>query len=269
MLPGATGWFQRCGSPEKQRHEGLWFGGALADRTLGAQLALPRPDLVLWCIWWVGRAGTRVKPRLMRTAFGMSCQTVARSPGEPSSVASAVSGSLVIGVGLLMLACAASCGPHTTRAARSHARPWRPSLAALFDDQNDLCVSWATSDEVWAVNERTLHDRRVEQADIIALGKVGDIVTSDTPGARNQSVFHFRVTHLLRGTRPDLPQGRSELLLPISTEQEARVTRALVGKTSVLFLRWLRKGPTPFHWHLACAGRGVVDRTRRLIPRDR
>lgn len=174
---------------------------------------------------------------------------------------------LIAGLLLTTLTCLPTCGPRTTRAARSQARPWRSSLAGLFDDQNDLCIPWARSDEVWAVNERTLHDRRVEQADIIAFGKVRDVVTSNTPGSRNRSVFHFRVHHLLLGTRPDLPHGRRNLLLPISSDQERRVTQALVGRQAMLFLRWRPQGSPPFHWHLACATPGVVERTRRLAPK--
>ena len=159
---------------------------------------------------------------------------------------------------------ALGCAPGTTQAARSHARPWRASLAILFDDQNDLCVPWAQSQEVWAVNERTLHERRVLRADIIAVGTVKDLITSDTPGARNQNVFHFRVKTLIRGTRPDLPGGSRDLRLAIAKDQEARITRGIVGRPAVLFLRWVPKGTPAFHWHMACATPGVTERTRFL-----
>jgi len=165
----------------------------------------------------------------------------------------------------MALLTAAACGTRYTRASRLHAKPWTARLVPLFDDQNDICTPWVQSTEIWANNEQTLHTDRAQKADIVALGVVRDVVNTSSSASDAQVMFHFQVTELLRGTQPDLPDESPLVVLTVSKEQEKRITKRIIGKKAVLFLRWVKGGEPPFRWHVTCASSGVAKRTREIL----
>ncbi len=171
----------------------------------------------------------------------------------------------LLGLGLWALLGLGACSPTVGVANARYAKPWHARLAPLFDDQNDTCLAWVHTTEIWAERERGLHTRRTKQADIIAVGSVRDELDSGTTVVDRQTTFQFQVTQLLRGTKQDLPDGSELVQLPLSKDQEERLTKIIRGKRAVLFLRWVKGGNPPFHWHITCASDGVVGRTQALL----
>jgi len=171
----------------------------------------------------------------------------------------------LLGSGLWAVLVLAACSPTVGVANARNAKPWNARLAPLFDDQNDTCLSWVHTQEIWAERERGLHTRRTKQADIIAVGSVRDELETESTVVDRQTTFQFQVTHLLRGTEQDLPDGSRLVQLPLSKDQEERLTKAIRTKRAVLFLRWVKGGNPPFHWHITCASEGVVSRTQALL----
>lgn len=158
-----------------------------------------------------------------------------------------------------------ACSTATTVASKKHAKPWESRLRALFDDQNDLCTPWLGSEEMWAVSERQQLTHRTFQADIITVGTVRALVRADAYGESKQAALQFDAEELLRGVQADLPEGNRRLLLPVSPEQQARVTNGIIGRQAVLFLRWLPGTSPPFRWHLTCATAGVAAETKTFL----
>jgi hypothetical protein len=160
---------------------------------------------------------------------------------------------------------ALGCGPRHSRASRHHARPWSADLAPLFDDANDVCTPWVGGQETWAKDEQEHHAARTRRADIVAHGVVRDLVDTGLSRANPQLSFHFHVEKMLRGELRDLPGAGRRVVLRIDPQQPSRLTRGIVGREAVLFLRWRPTGEPAFHWHVNCVVPGVVERTRALL----
>ena len=150
-----------------------------------------------------------------------------------------------------------ACSPGLTEAAKSHAKPFSSKLAPLFDDATDVCTPWSGSTEPWAAQERQITALRSQKSDIVAVGAVQEIVTSQVSGVRAQIALQFEVSTLLRGTKPDLPDGQTRVSLIVSAREDPRLARRLIRKKAILFLRWLPGDNPPFRWHLTCATEGV------------
>lgn len=166
---------------------------------------------------------------------------------------------------LVAAAACAACGATMSRASKKHAKPWDPKLAPVFDDSSDPCTPWMTSDEPWAIKERELLTQRGMKADIIAVGQVQDVEDTRFGSTTRQTTLSFLVSRILRGKESDLPGGQTTVLLSASRLEDAGALKRIMGKASLLFLRWLPGDKPPFHWHVACLSEGVLEYTKNVL----
>lgn len=120
-----------------------------------------------------------------------------------------------------------------------------------------------------ALDEKHQHAQRSVQADVVALGLVRAIVRTTAFGESNLATLQMDVEEMLRGVVSDLPEGTRRVLLPLSPEQEERVTNRIIGRRAVLFLRWVTGKDPPYRWHLTCASTGVAEQTRGFLEARR
>lgn len=168
-----------------------------------------------------------------------------------------------------LVALASACGPSLSEGSSRNARPWAANLASLFDDQNDTCTEWLGSFEPRADSEKHRLAQRAHKADIVAVGHVQAMVRADSLDESKLEGLQLEIREMLRGAATNLPAGGQRLLLPLSPEQESRITNGIIDQRAVLFLRWVPGSPPTFRWHLTCASPGVVEQTKTFLESRR
>ncbi len=109
-----------------------------------------------------------------------------------------------------------AAGCPASRFSKRFAQPWSPRLASLFDDSTDVCAPWVSSSEPWARREHELSARRCQEADLVALGHIEEVVDTLSGAAVKQVVLQFKVDRMLRGRVEDLPGGKRRVTLVVS-----------------------------------------------------
>jgi len=152
--------------------------------------------------------------------------------------------------------------------AREKARTWDPTLAKVFDDELDYrTLATLSSDEPFAVEARSLLRKRISHADMIIWGEVlniADLVSTD--GIKRRGIL-VKIERMLSGERKALPkEERDQISLIISNDHPHFSAEEVVGKTMVLFLRWLPgTGKPAFHWHGNISGGRLADIIERVL----
>jgi len=170
---------------------------------------------------------------------------------------------IVLGWSALWLLLAAGC-PVSIYSKKS-ARPWAPTLAGLFDDSTDVCAPWAGSNEPWARREKELTAQRAQETDLVARGQIEEVVDTLSGAAVKQVVLQFQVQKMLRGGTDDLPDGKERITLVVSRSEDAAVSKKMIRRNAVLWIRWLKGDDPSFHWHVTCATKGVIPLVQRHL----
>lgn len=156
-----------------------------------------------------------------------------------------------------MTACPKSKGKLKT--GKKYAKSWRAEYKELFDDELDARkLVFLKTDEPFAQKELKLLENRIRHADLVVKGNVANVTEMERwDGAKRKAVL-IRVTEMLRGDRSDLPEGRDQLSLFLSSEQPEFCSKDVMGLAAVVFLRWRPKGHRPaFSWHLNFMGKEI------------
>jgi hypothetical protein len=177
---------------------------------------------------------------------------------------------LVVGLTSTLVA---SCPKKTSgvHTARQHAKPWKTAYHEVFDDELDhRTLATLDSDEPFALKAKELLHKRVGLADIVLVGEVlnvADMMRSD--GEKRRGVL-VEVKRILRGDKESLPQGDGGISLFLSEDHPRFRARKMVGRSVILFLRWLPgRGEPAFHWHCNVADPQLVSLVESLLKRRR
>jgi hypothetical protein len=168
---------------------------------------------------------------------------------------------LLWAAGLILLL----AGCPVSKYSKKNARPWEPKLGNFFDDATDVCAPWASSSEPWARREHELSARRAQESDLVAQGQIEEVVDTLSGAAVKQVVLQFQVGKMLRGDVDDLPDGRRRITLIVSGAEDAQVSKKMIRRNAILWLRWLKGDDPPFHWHVTCATGGVTALVKRHL----
>ena len=175
---------------------------------------------------------------------------------------------VAVAMGALWTACPSK--GTSLRTSRSQAKPWKASLAEVFDDELDYrTLATLKSDEPFAVRARRLMRKRIQHADIVVLGEVlniADMMGQD--GVSRRGVL-LKVVSMLRGNQESLPgNDKDQISLFLSDDHPSFEAEALVGKEMVLFLRWLPgSGEPAFRWHSNLASEKFVRIVKIMLKR--
>jgi len=161
------------------------------------------------------------------------------------------------GLALVLTGCPVS------KFSKINARPWEPHLVNLFDDATDVCAPWAASNEPWARREHERMAKRCQTADLVAVGRIMEVVDTLSGAAVKQMVLQFEVKKMVRGNVDDMPNGSRRITLVVSKSEDARIPKKMLRRTAVLSLRWLKGDDPPFRWHLTCATKGVIPLVKK------
>jgi hypothetical protein len=171
------------------------------------------------------------------------------------------SAALLWAAGLFLLL----AGCPVSKFSKKNARPWEPKLGNLFDDATDVCAPWASSNEPWARREHELSARRALESDLVAQGQIEEVVDTLSGAAVKQVVLQFQVGKMLRGNEDDLPDGKRRITLIVSGAEDAQVSKKMIRRDAILWIRWLKGDDPPFHWHVTCATGGVTTLVKRHL----
>jgi hypothetical protein len=152
-----------------------------------------------------------------------------------------------------------------TNASKRFAKPWEVKLHALFDDTTDVCAPWAPSREPWAMREHELIAKRSQEADLVAVGQIREVVDTVSGAKITQAMLQFHVSKMLRGTKPDLPTASSRVTLLVSDSEDPKIPKRMIRRTAILYMRWLKTDDPPFRWHVTCATPGVIKLAKRHL----